>query len=124
MNPLAKKYEIDKALEALGIKNDNHGTSFDQEFFGHGEMISSHSPVDGELIGKVSQTTAEDYQKVIQEAEKGFKAWRQWTAPQRGEVVRKFNEELRRLKAPLGKLVSYEMGKSYQEGLGRSARND
>ncbi len=118
MTQIAKKYEIDKALKALDIHSENHGTSFSQDFYGHGEMISSYSPVDGELIGKVSQTTAEDYEKLIQQAEKGFKSWRQWTAPQRGEVVRQFNDELRRLKAPLGKLVSYEMGKSYQEGLG------
>ena len=118
MNQTAKIFEIDKALQALDIAEENHGTSYDQEFFGHGEMISSYSPVDGQLIGKVSQTTAEDYEKLIQQAEAGFKAWRQWTAPQRGEVVRQFNDELRRLKAPLGKLVSYEMGKSYQEGLG------
>jgi len=115
---IAKKYGIDKALKELDIKQENHGTSFSQDFFGHGEMIESFSPVDGQLIGKVSQTTLEDYEMVIQQSEKGFKAWRQWTAPQRGEVVRQFNDELRRLKAPLGKLVSYEMGKSYQEGLG------
>ncbi len=117
-NKIASKYGIDKALKELDIQAENHGTSFNQDFYGHGEMIASYSPVDGQLIGKVSQTSAEDYEKVIQEAEKGFKAWRQWTAPQRGEVVRQFNDELRRLKAPLGKLVSYEMGKSYQEGLG------
>ncbi|NBC57025.1 MAG: aldehyde dehydrogenase family protein [Bacteroidetes bacterium] len=114
----ATQYGIDKALKELDIHAENHGTSFSQNFYGQGKMISSYSPVDGQLIGKVSQTIAEDYEKVIQEAEKGFKEWRQWTAPQRGEVVRQFNDELRRLKAPLGKLVSYEMGKSYQEGLG------
>ncbi len=118
MSKIAEKYEIDKALKALGLEHQNHGSSYDQEFFGHGAFISSHSPVDGKEIGQVSQTSAEDYEKIIQQAEKGFKSWRQWTAPQRGEVVRQFNDELRRLKAPLGKLVSYEMGKSYQEGLG------
>ena len=70
------------------------------------------------MIGKVKATTADDYEKVITTATEGFAAWRTMPAPQRGEIVRKFNDELRRLKAPLGKLVSYEMGKSYQEGLG------
>jgi aldehyde dehydrogenase (NAD+) len=56
--------------------------------------------------------------KVMTAATEGFKTWRKMPSPQRGEIVRKFNEELRRLKEPLGKLVSYEMGKSYQEGLG------
>jgi aldehyde dehydrogenase (NAD+) len=118
MSKIAEKYEIHEALEALGIEKENHGSSYGEGFFGNGDFISSYSPVDDNLIGSVSQTTSEDYNKVISEAEKGFKEWRQWTAPQRGEVVRQFNEELRRLKAPLGKLVSYEMGKSYQEGLG------
>lgn len=118
MSKIAEKYEIHKALKELGIEASNHGTSFDDNFFGSGDSISSYSPVDGAYIAKVSQTTAEDYEKVIETAEKGFKSWRNWTAPQRGEVVRQFNDELRRLKAPLGKLVSYEMGKSYQEGLG------
>jgi aldehyde dehydrogenase (NAD+) len=118
MENTAKKYDIHNALNTLGIEDVNHGTSFDASFFGSGELISSFSPVDGALIGKVSQTSPEDYEKVMTAAEEGFKAWRQWTAPQRGEVVRQFGDELRRLKAPLGKLVSYEMGKSYQEGLG------
>jgi len=112
------KFDIKHALKSLDITTENHGTSFSQDFYGHGEMINSYSPVDGQLIGKVSQTTAEDYRKVVEEARKGFEEWKKWTAPQRGEVVRQFNDELRRLKAPLGKLVSYEMGKSYQEGLG------
>lgn len=112
------KYDIHNALKALGIEDSNHGTSSDGLFFGSGELVSSYSPVDGSLIGKVSQTSAEDYEKVMTSAQEGFKAWRQWTAPQRGEVVRQFGEELRKLKEPLGKLVSYEMGKSYQEGLG------
>jgi len=118
MENIAEKYDLHNALAALHIQNENNGTSFNTSFYGHGSHISSYSPVDGQLIGKVSQTTREDYEKMMEKAQQGFKAWRQWTAPQRGEVVRQFGDELRRLKAPLGKLVSYEMGKSYQEGLG------
>ena len=118
MENIAEKYDLPNALAALHIQDINDGTSFNTEFYGSGSLISSYSPVDGQLIGKVSQTTPEDYEKMMKNAEQGFKAWRQWTAPQRGEVVRQFGDELRRLKEPLGKLVSYEMGKSYQEGLG------
>jgi aldehyde dehydrogenase (NAD+) len=118
MSNSTTKHNISKALKALKLEKEVHGTSYGDDFFGQGDMISSYSPVDGKLIGKVSQTTAEDYEKVVTSAVEGFKEWRQWTAPQRGEVVRQFNEELRRLKEPLGMLVSYEMGKSYQEGLG------
>jgi aldehyde dehydrogenase (NAD+) len=70
------------------------------------------------LIGKVSTTTKEDYEKVMQTATEAFKTWRTKPAPLRGEIVRQFGEKLRVKKEALGKLVSYEMGKSYQEGLG------
>ncbi|SHI64896.1 aldehyde dehydrogenase (NAD+) [Mesonia phycicola] len=118
MSKIAKNFGIDKALVQLGLQDINNGTSTGKDFFSNGEIIESYSPVDGALIGKVKATTQEDYEKVITTAEKGFAQWRTLPAPQRGEIVRKFNDELRRLKEPLGKLVSYEMGKSYQEGLG------
>ena len=118
MSDIAKKFGIDKALEELGISKMNAGSSTGTDFFAHGEEIKSYSPVDGAYIGSVKATTKEDYEKVASTAFRGFKEWRKLPAPQRGEVVRQFNDELRRLKAPLGKLVSYEMGKSYQEGLG------
>ncbi|QYA24777.1 aldehyde dehydrogenase family protein [Gramella sp. MT6] len=118
MSKIAEEFGIKKALKDLGLNDINNGTSTGTNWFSNGDIIESYSPVDGALIGKVKATTKEDYEKVITTAEKGFKEWRTWTAPQRGEVVRQFNDELRRLKEPLGKLVSYEMGKSYQEGLG------
>ena len=118
MSDIAKKFGIDKALKELGISEMNAGSSTGTDFFAHGEEIKSYSPVDGAYIGSVKATTKEDYEKVASTAFEGFKEWRKLPAPQRGEVVRQFNDELRRLKAPLGKLVSYEMGKSYQEGLG------
>ena len=118
MSDIAEKFGIKQALKDLGITDVNEGTSTGKEFFGSGEIIESYSPVDGSLIGKVKSTTKEDYEKVMTAATEGFKTWRTMPAPLRGEIVRKFNEELRRLKEPLGKLVSFEMGKSYQEGLG------
>ncbi|WP_421803556.1 aldehyde dehydrogenase family protein [Flagellimonas sp.] len=115
---IATAFGIEEALKELGLNEINNGTSTGKEWFSNGEVIESYSPVDGALIGKVKATTREDYEKVITTAQEGFKKWRTMPAPQRGEVVRQFNDELRRLKEPLGKLVSYEMGKSYQEGLG------
>ncbi|SHI93249.1 L-piperidine-6-carboxylate dehydrogenase [Aquimarina spongiae] len=111
-------FGIQEALQQLGVSDHNKGTSTGTEWFSSGDAISSYSPVDGELIGKVETTSKEDYEKVIQKAQEAFKTWRVMPAPQRGEIVRQFGEELRKLKEPLGKLVSYEMGKSYQEGLG------
>lgn len=118
MSEIAEKFGIKQALKDLGIQDINDGTSTGSDFFGSGEIIESYSPVDGALIGKVKSTTKEDFEKVMTAATEGFKTWKTMPAPQRGEIVRKFNDELRRLKEPLGKLVSYEMGKSYQEGLG------
>jgi aldehyde dehydrogenase (NAD+) len=106
-------------IQALGLEDTNPGTSTGSRWITTGgEAISSHSPVNGHLIGTVEGTTAEAYDDVVRTARAGFEAWRTWPAPRRGEVVRQVTEELRRLKEPLGKLVSYEMGKSLQEGLG------
>lgn len=118
MSDIAKNFGIEDALKELGIGTEIDGTAIGTDFFASGETIESYSPVDGELIGKVKCTTEEDYEKTIEAAEEAFKVWRALPAPKRGDIVRQFNDEVRRLKEPLGKLVSYEMGKSYQEGLG------
>ncbi len=111
-------FGIKEALTTLGLQEINNGTSTGSVNFSNGEIIESYSPVDGKLIGKVKASTKEDYEKVMESATEAFKFWRSVPAPQRGEIVRQFGNKLRELKEPLGKLVSYEMGKSYQEGLG------
>ncbi len=105
-------------LQELGLEANNSGTSTGLETTNSGEYISSYSPVDGELIGKVSVTTREEYDAMIGQARKAFQEWRMIPAPQRGEIVRQYGEALRKYKDPLGRLVSYEMGKSLQEGWG------
>lgn len=113
------KSAIADILSELGIKEQNSGTSTGSTWLkGEGEVLHSHSPVDGSLIASVRGTSPAEYDQVVSTAQKAFKEWRTWTAPSRGEVVRQLGEELRKHKASLGKLVSYEMGKSYQEGLG------
>ena len=118
MAEVAIDFGMDQALKILGIEGLNPGTSTGKSQFANGEILESYSPVDNTLIGKVQSTTREDYEKVMNTATEAFKIWRTVTAPKRGEIVRQFGERLRELKEPLGKLVSYEMGKSYQEGLG------
>jgi aldehyde dehydrogenase (NAD+) len=118
MSTIASQFGMPEALKALGIKEINDGTSTGSNCFSSGEIIESYSPVDGQLIGKVKTTTAADYEKVMQSATTAFKSFRAMPAPQRGEIVRQFGNKLRELKEPLGKLVSYEMGKSLQEGYG------
>jgi len=118
MSTVATDFGMDQALKQLGLKDINDGTSTGNNWFSNGGVIESHSPVDGQLIGKITTTTREDYDKVMEAATAAFKTWRKKPAPLRGEIVRQFGQKLRELKKPLGKLVSYEMGKSYQEGLG------
>tara|TARA_R110002020_G_scaffold114593_2_gene263504 strand:- start:129217 stop:130770 length:1554 start_codon:yes stop_codon:yes gene_type:complete len=118
MSRIAVDFGIHEALEQLGIGEMNYGSSTGSTHFSSGDILESRSPVDGALISKVSCTTKEDYEKVIDSATAAFKVWKEKPAPLRGEIVRQFGDRLRELKEPLGKLVSYEMGKSYQEGLG------
>ena len=118
MSKIAEEFGISAALKLLGIQDINNGTSTGFNDFSSGDIINSNSPVDGALIAKVKTTSKEDYEKTMATATEAFKVWRKKPAPLRGEIVRQFGEKLRELKEPLGKLVSYEMGKSYQEGLG------
>lgn len=113
-----KSIDISNVLKQLGINSSNPGTFIGLKSLDSNEKLDSISPVDGKLIAQVSTTKAEQYEQVINEAAKAFEEWRLMPAPQRGEIVRQFGEALRRLKQPLGTLVSYEMGKSLQEGLG------
>ena len=106
-------------LQQLQIQKENQGSSTGAKWIhSHGETIQSFSPVDNQLIGAVVTTDAAAYEQVIKTAEAAFIEWRNWPAPKRGEVVRQLGEALRKDKAALGQLVSYEMGKSLQEGLG------
>ncbi|NQX86490.1 MAG: aldehyde dehydrogenase family protein [Flavobacteriaceae bacterium] len=118
MEAVATDFGIQEALKQLGLKDVNDGSSTGSEWFSNGELIESYSPVDGKLIGAVKGSTREDYDRVMETATAAFKTWRDVPAPQRGEIVRQFGNKLRDLKEPLGKLVSYEMGKSLQEGYG------
>lgn len=118
MTTIASQFGMNEALEQLGIKLVNDGTSTGTENFSSGEILDSFSPVDGKLIASVKTSTLEDYEKVMRSATEAFKTFRLIPAPQRGEIVRQFGEKLRQNKEALGKLVSYEMGKSLQEGYG------
>lgn len=106
-------------LNALRIAESNHGISTGlATWAGQGEEIASYSPVDGKLIGKVQSANRQDYDTVVGQAQEAFKTWRLVPAPKRGEIVRQMGEQFRKYKIELGTLVSYEMGKSLQEGLG------
>ena len=110
---------IKAALESLHIKQMNPGISTGTKHWnGGGTEISSISPVDGSIIGKTNLPTESDYNQVMEAATTAFQHWRQVPAPRRGEIVRLIGNRLREHKDALGRLVSYEMGKSLQEGWG------
>ncbi len=109
-----------KNLEILGIKSTNFGSSTGLEWGStttEGELKIS-SPADGKAIASVYQASEEDYEHIVAKAQEAFKYWRTVPAPKRGEIVRQIGLKLREFKDPLGRLVSYEMGKSLQEGWG------
>jgi aldehyde dehydrogenase (NAD+) len=106
-------------LRKLGVKKVNPGSWTGRNSYkDQGNYLVSSSPVDAEVIGKVDTTTRGSYDRVIKKAMDAQVAWRQIPAPQRGEIVRQYGEALRTNKDALGRLVSYEMGKSLQEGWG------
>jgi aldehyde dehydrogenase (NAD+) len=108
-----------KFLAQLKIQKNNNGVSTGLLWpKAKGEKINSFSPVDGKLIAAVNSADKNNYDAVIAKAQSAFAVWRQWPAPKRGEIVRQVGEELRKNKQALGELVSYEMGKGLQEGLG------
>ncbi|HZV44310.1 MAG TPA: aldehyde dehydrogenase family protein [Saprospiraceae bacterium] len=105
-------------INKLGIKKFNNGTSTGLKSSSSRSFQPSLSPVDAHLIGSVSTTTRKEYDKLIEAAQTAFEYWRMVPAPKRGEIVRQYGDALRQYKDPLGRLVSYEMGKSLQEGWG------
>ena len=106
-------------LSPLQIQQKNKGVSTGTKWISSkGANIDSYSPVDGKLIASVKSADKDSYEAVLQQAATAFAEWRQWPAPKRGDIVRQIGEELRIQKHALGQLVSYEMGKSLQEGLG------
>ncbi|PRY87515.1 L-piperidine-6-carboxylate dehydrogenase [Mongoliibacter ruber] len=116
---MSDKFGIQEALKRLDVQPENLGTSTGGQWLDSGGVfISSFSPADGKLIGKVQVTGRDEYEEVIAKAGDAYQVWRKMPAPQRGEIVRQIGNALREHKEDLGKLVSYEMGKSYQEGLG------
>jgi len=110
--------QISSVLAGFGFKDQNAGTWIGSRPLLSDQFISSFSPVDSQLIGSVSETTQAQYHEVIAAAQAAQVLWREVPAPKRGEAVRVFGNKLREQKEALGMLVSYEMGKSYQEGLG------
>ena len=112
--------DIEPILQRLGVKAINEASSTGKNWTSAGtnDIHKVYSPVDGKQIAEVKFATPDDYDITIKKANEAFKVWRTWPSPKRGEIVRQLGEALRDNKEDLGKLVSYEMGKSLQEGFG------
>ena len=107
-----------EVFDALGLQDLEAGVHDGNSWTATGPEVEVRSPIDGSLLGRVRQGSPSDYQRVVSASAEAFAFWRQVPAPQRGEVVRQLGDELRRLKEPLGRLVTMEMGKCLREGLG------
>jgi aldehyde dehydrogenase (NAD+) len=107
-------------LKKLGIKKKNFGASTGLKWYGSekNEELKIYSPINGKYLASVYQASEKDYDKVVAKSHEAFLKWRKIPAPKRGEIVREIGNKLREYKDPLGKLVTYEMGKSLQEGWG------
>ncbi len=112
--------DIPTMLQELNVSDVHRGAASGAEWFGTGDggKVTSVSPVDGQPIASVWKASAADYERIMEAATAGFSVWRAMPAPRRGEIIRQVGLQLREFKAPLGRLVSLEMGKSLQEGLG------
>ncbi|MCD6597371.1 MAG: aldehyde dehydrogenase family protein [Bacteroidales bacterium] len=117
MEPVNIRFK--EVLSRLGIEDVNLGVSTGVEWFDtEGTVSGSESPVDASIIAKVKTATLTDYEMVMNKADEAFKIWREIPAPERAEVVRLIGLALREAKEDLGMLVSLEMGKIFQEGMG------
>ncbi len=105
-------------LERLGIKESNSGVYSDRWLEGKGEVVTSYSPVDGKPIAQVRTADLEEYEQVITANQATFLKWRTVPSPIRGQVMREIGEKLREYKDELGSLITLEMGKIHQEGMG------
>ncbi len=112
------KINNSKILSDLKLEKQNQGSSTGKKWFSSNFTINSYSPIDSSLIGSVTETNQRDYEKIISVAKKAFIDFRKIPAPKRGELVRQIGNAFREKKESLAKLVSLEMGKSFQEGMG------
>lgn len=109
---------IPEFITSLGINNQNNGTWIGGTSLDDNIKITSYSPITGQRIAEFSETSDHSYNQVVEMAIDASNDWKKWPAPKRGELVRQYGMLLREHKTALGKTISFEMGKSLQEGWG------
>jgi aldehyde dehydrogenase (NAD+) len=108
MATLGTSTSAGELLDRLGV---------DPALVTEGDLVV-RTPITGEEIGRVARASEAETFAAVGRAVAAFEAWRDVPAPARGELVRLLGEELRREKDALGALVTLEVGKIAQEGLG------
>ncbi len=110
---------VKELLQKFGIGATHSGVSTGTSWIQTGgKQIKSFSPIDDSLLGTVESASKTEYELVMKQAVQAFEIWKRYPAPERAEIVRQIGIELRNYKEDLGKLVTLEMGKIYQEGMG------
>jgi aldehyde dehydrogenase (NAD+) len=114
-----KSASINSTLKTLGLNAVNSGV-FAGEWTGSGKVLTSYSPINGGVLGKVRTATPDEYERAVQRAETAFQNWQAVPAPKRGEIIRQLGNALREAKKDLGMLVTLEAGKIVAEGQGEA----
>lgn len=108
-------------LKELGLQEINPGACAGPEDWSstdRRELLDVVTPINGSVVAKVALASENDYEHVVKVAQENFRKWRMTPAPVRGQIVREVGDELRKMKEPLGKLITLEMGKIVAEGMG------
>jgi len=111
-------HTLENDLASLGIQADNHGAYAGEWLRCTGTWLESKNPATGKVLGRVRTATRAEYDQVVVAANEAFGRWRTIPGPRRGELVRQCADALRQHKDALGRLITLEMGKILQEGLG------
>lgn len=113
---------MDEILKQLGISSRNPGicAGSAQAWLQTPEsaLLNSINPATAKVIATVTVASTAVYEKLIESAQAAFQQWQQIPAPKRGDLIRCIADKLRAKKTALGTLVTIEMGKSLEEGLG------
>ena len=109
-----------KFMQNFGLEGKNHGVCTGSIWHESTEVkkLEVFTPIDNSKIADVHLATRADYHKVVEQAQQASLLWRKVPAPIRGAMIRDYGLALQNHKDDLGALVSYEMGKSLEEGKG------
>ena len=84
-----------------------------------GEHFENRNPADwDDVIGRFPRSGAEDVNRAVESAKRGFELWKKTPAPARGDVLRRVGDLMTRRKEEIADLMTREMGKPLPETRG------